>query len=105
LVSSSTFSFLPPLQCLKKKIENNQEKTEAAIRISQEETKSSINPNRSRLDETIRHLTEDVLVSVGKRTQGLREEFNDKNEQTQTNIVTLVPSLYQCVRTFSMEVS
>jgi hypothetical protein len=45
-----------------------------------------------------------VLVSVDKRTQGLREEFNEKTEQTQTNINTLVPSLYQCVETFSIEV-
>jgi hypothetical protein len=47
---------------------------------------------------------EGVLVSVDKRTQGLREEFNEKIEQTQTNIDTFLPSLYQCVETFSIDV-
>jgi hypothetical protein len=44
------------------------------------------------VDETIKHLMEDVLVP------------HEKTEQTQTNTDTLVPSLYQCVETFGIEV-
>jgi hypothetical protein len=47
---------------------------------------------------------EDILASVDKRPQGLHEEFNEKIVQTQTNIDTLAPPLYQCVETFNIEV-
>jgi hypothetical protein len=59
------------------------------MKARQEKTEAAMHSIQSKLEETIKHRVEDVLVGAYQRTQNLRKELNEKIDETQSLQETL----------------
>jgi hypothetical protein len=66
------------------------------MKAHQEKTEAAIHSIQSELEETIKHLVEDVLASFYQRTQGLRKELNEKIDETQLDLQLVMTSIDTC---------
>lgn len=66
----------------------------------QEETKAMINSVWTELEETMKHLVEDILAYVGQRIQGHRKELIEKIDEMQVDLEAVKNPLIHGRRVF-----